>query len=218
MPNRRKILLVLSVFAFFVTLSGMNALAATPSFTITASNVTMSAAGFNSVTFTLTSVDGYSGTINVICDPTKEPVGATLPLCGQPSPIADPDVLTLAADGTVQGSFPLLTTFPPPCSGACPIRLDRPRRRFASGLALAGALLVGLSLGFRRRVARWFVLMLLIFGTLAGLSGISACGGTGGGTLTPGVWPYVVEAVGQDAASASVTINVTVPPGIRWTD
>ena len=112
MSNRRTILLVLSLLGFVVMFSGMNALAATPSFTIAASNVTMSATGSSSVTFTLTSVDGYSGTINVICDPTNEPVGATLPLCGQPSPIADPDVLTLDADGTVQGSFPLLTTSP----------------------------------------------------------------------------------------------------------
>jgi hypothetical protein len=217
MSNRRPIFTVISLLVFVAIFSGLNALAATPTFSITASNVTMSAAGSNSVNFALISADGYSGTINVICDPTNEPVGATLPPCGEPSPIADPVVLTLTANGTVSGTFYLLTTFPQPCSGPCPIRLDRPRRRFASGLALAGALLVSFGLGFRRRVARWSLLMLLAFGALAGLSGISACG-AGGGTLTPGVWPYVIEAVGQDGTSASVTINVTVPPGIRWTD
>ena len=209
-------LLVLGILTtFIVVFFSSSALAATPGFTITAANVTMSATGSNLVTFTLTSVDGYSGTIEVICDPnaTNAPVGATLPPCGQPSPIADPEVYTLAANGTVQGSFPLITTFPP-CS-PCPVKLDRPRRGFASGLALAGALLIGL--GFRRRVARWFVLALLAFGTLAGPAGISACGGTSGGTLTPGVWPYVVQAWSQDETEA-VTINVTVPPGIPWTD
>jgi hypothetical protein len=216
MNKRRLMFLVAALLAIGLGLAGKRAQAATPSFTVSASNVTMSAAGPNSATFTLTSVDGYSGTIDVICDPANESVGATLPLCGQPSPIADPQVYTLAANGTVQGSFPLLTTYPW-CSGPCPVRFNRPRRGFASGLALAGALLAGFGLGFRRRAARWLVLALLVLGSLASMSGISACGG--GRALTPGVWQYVIQASGSGTDQvASATINVTVPPGIPVTN
>jgi hypothetical protein len=217
MNKRRVTVLLAALLAASIGLPGERALAATPSFTISASNVTMSATGSNVVTFTLTSVDGYSGTMDVICDPTTGPVGSTLPLCGQPSASADPQVYTLAANGTVQGSFPLLSTFPP-CTGPCPVRLERPRRGFASELALAGVLFAGFGLGFRRRAARWLVLPLLVFGTLAGMAGISACGGASGRTLTPGVWPYVVQADGSGTNQvASATINVTVPAGIPVT-
>ena len=217
MTKHRTVALFAGLLA--VTLgAGKGALAATPSFTISAGNVTMSATGSSSVTFTLTSVDGYSGTIDVICDPANIPVGRTLPLCGQPAVgPADPAAYTLGANGTVQGSFPLLATFPPPCSGPCPARFDHPRRGFASGIALAGALLVGFGFGFRRRAARWLVLTLLAFGTVAGMTGISACGS--GRTLTPGVWPYVVQATSPGVnAIVSTTINVTVPPGIPVTN
>jgi len=217
MIERRAVLSFAALLAASFSLAGKDARAATPSFTLSAGNVTMSAAGPNSLTFTLTSVGGYSGTIDVVCDPTNTPAGATLPLCGQPSPIADPEVFTLAADGTVQGSLPLLTTYPS-CSGPCPVRYDHPRRGFAPGLALAGALLAGYGLGFRRRAARWLVLTLLAFGTLAGMAGISACGG-GARTLTPGVWPYEIQAFDSGTNQvASATVNVTVPPGIPVTN
>jgi hypothetical protein len=216
MNERRGILTFAAILMISLGLAGGRAFAATPSFAISAGNVTMSAAGSSVVTFTLTSVDGYSGSVNVICNPVNAPAGASLPLCGQPSVVADPKVYTLAANATVQGSFPLLASFPS-CSGNCPVKLDRPRRGLPSGLALAGAL-VGFGLSFRRRAARWLVLTLVALGTLAGMAGIGACGGSGK-TLTPGVWPYVVQAGAQGSnETASATINVTVPPGIPVTN
>jgi hypothetical protein len=217
MNERRRLFTFAAVLTLGLGLAGGRAVAATPSFAISAGNVTMSAAGSSVVSFTLTSVDGFSGTVDVICDPTNAPAGASLPLCGQPSPVADPQVLKLEANGTAQGSFPLLATYPS-CSGTCPIRLDRPHRGFASGLALAGMLVLGFGLGFRRRAARWFVLTLVASGTLAGMAGISACGGSGK-TLTAGVWPYAIQAAAQGTnETVSTTINVTVPAGIRVTN
>ena len=217
MNERRKLLTFVAILTIGLGLAGGRAVAATPSFAIAASNVTMSATGSSVVTFTLTSVDGYSGSVNVICNPTNAPAGASLPLCGQSSAIADPQAYKLEANGKVQGSFPLLATFPS-CSNPCPVRLDRPRRGSSSVLALAGALVFGFGFGFRRRAAGWFVLTLVAFGALAGMASLSACGGSGK-TLTPGVWPYVVQAGAQGTnETASTTINVTVPPGIPVTN
>jgi hypothetical protein len=211
MNERRKLLTFAAILSISFGLASGRAYAATPSFSISASNVTMSATGSSVVSFTLTSVDGFSGKVDVICDPTNAPAGASLPLCGQPSPVADPQIYTVPANGTVQGSFPLLAAFPS-CSGSCPIKLDKPRRGSARGLVLAGVLIFGFGLSFRRRVARIFLFGLLAFGMLAG---IGACGGSGR-TLTPGVWPYVVQAGAQSSnETVSTTINVTVPAGIR---
>jgi hypothetical protein len=76
-------------------------------------------------------------------------------------------------------------------------------------LALAGVLLLGF--GFRRSARRWLVLVLLAAAGLAGLTGISACAGTGNG-LTPGTFPYTI--VGTDNTtneSVSSSFMVTVP-------
>jgi hypothetical protein len=219
MKERRVLLLFAALLAIALALAVEPALAATPSFTLSAGNVTMSATAASSVTFTLTSVNGFSGLIEVGCDPTNQPAGATLPLCGPSGAVAHPAIYTLTANGTVQGSFPLLSTFPAPCSGTgCPVKFSRPRRKgLAGGLSLAGALLFGLGLSFRRRTAHWLALTLLAFGALAGTAGITACGGSGR-TLTPGVWPYTIQAVSQSTDEVvSATINVTVPPGIPVT-
>jgi hypothetical protein len=220
MRERRVLFLVAPLLAIALPLAAKSALAATPSFTVSAGNVTMSATAASSVTFTLTSVNGFSDLIEVGCDPTNQPAGATLPLCGPSGgAVAHPAIYTLTANGTVQGSFPLLSTFPAPCSGTgCPVKFSRPRRKgLATGLSLAGALLFGLGLSFRRRATRWLALTLLAFGALAGTAGITACGGSGR-TLTPGVWPYTIQAVSQSTDEVvSATINVTVPPGIPVT-
>jgi hypothetical protein len=205
MTERRILLRFAELLAIISGFVSMQVLAATPSFTISASNATMPVSGSGSVAWTVASVNGYSGTFSVICSATNPPAGAILPICGG-SPIAQ--VYTLAANGVTQGTIPLSATF---CSasGPCPTRLERRRKGVASGLALAGALLVGL--GFRRHKARWFVLMLLALSTLASMAGITACSSSN--TLTPGVWQYTVSAF-DASTTVSTTTNVTVPPGI----
>jgi hypothetical protein len=210
MHERRVLLLFAALLAISLGLIGKRAHAATPSFTLTASNATMSASGSSSVPFTVTSVNGYAGTVHVSCNPVNIPSGAKLPYCGLS--IAVP-TYTVPANGTVTGNLSLLAS-PIPCApSGCPVKLDRPHKGFATGLALAGALLVGF--GFIRRKGHLFTLMLFAAGSLAVMAGINACGGSSGSTLTAGVWPYTVTSSDTSTnETVSTTVNVTVPAGI----
>jgi hypothetical protein len=213
MQSNRQFVLIGSLLAFALALFSTNAPAATPDFTIAATSVTMSSSGSSGVgssTFTLTSVNGYAGTIQVNCAPPTFLAGAMRPLCGDVGGPALP-TYTLTANQVVTGTINLFNSYPP-CSNGSPCPVSLPRRgghRLAPGLVLAGGLLLGL--GFRRRAARWLTLTLLAVGALAGLAGISACGGNNS-VVTPGTYVYTVEAT-EFGTSATVTtsFNVTVP-------
>jgi hypothetical protein len=205
--------LVLTVSLVF---TGFTALAATPSFTITATNVAVSSStssGVGSSTFTLTSVNGYAGSVRVSCAPPTPPVGIKVPYCtgGFPGPAAVPaqPPITLTADEVVTGTVPFYNA-PVPCSNPCPVSLPhRDSHKLAQGIALAGALVLGF--GFRRRAARRLTLMLLAVGTLAGLAGISACGANNS-VVTPGTYAYTITATDVNTAVAvNTSVNVTVP-------
>jgi hypothetical protein len=211
MQHRRTFLLVASLLAFTAAYSGRNALASAPSFTITATNVTMSsnaASGTGSTSITLTSVNGYAGTVGIICSGPTESGASNLPICnlGGPAYVA---FETLTANQTASGTVAFYNSHPP-CN-PCPVNL--PRRaghRLPVGLALAGALVFGF--GFQRKAPRWLVLILVTVGSLAGLAGISACGGnSANNVVTPGTYTYTLSAVDMNTPpSASVTTSVTV--------
>ncbi len=216
MRGRLRVLLTASLLAFGLVFCCTSAPAATPGFTITTTNVTMSSSGSNgsgSSSFTLTSVDGYTGSVSVGCNPPTPPTGVTVPYCGNgvPEPGAIPvqPPITLTADEVVTGTISFYNS-PLPCSSPCPVSL--PRRGghgLAPSLALAGVLLLGF--GFRRRAARWLTLTLLAMGALAGLAGISACGGNKS-VVTPGTYAYTVAARDVNtSATVSTSLNVTVP-------
>jgi hypothetical protein len=197
-----------------VTIFGVPLFAATPSpsFTITATNVTMSSttsSGSGSSSFTLTSVNGYAGTVGINCSNLDPPAGVNVPICDFGGP-AFPVSYTLTANQVVTGSILFLNSQPPCKDGVCPVSLPhRGARRLPQGLALAGALLLGF--GFRRRTARWLTLTLLAVGTLAGLAAISACGGNNN-VVTPGTYAYTIMAKDLTTnASATTSIHVTVP-------
>ena len=180
--------------------SGLHALAATPSFTITASNVTMPSSGFGTMPFTLTSVNGYTGSIYVTCSPTNPPMGAKLPSCGSPVARAYP----LTANATVEGSVTLS-----PYGYAVPVQLPRKHRvsgGIGSGLALAGVLMAGV--GLRRR--RWRGLALFAVCALGCFGGLSGCGGGNG--ATKGTFAYSLTATDTTTSvSVSTSTDVTVP-------
>ena len=206
---RAPVLLELLLTASFV-FAGFPALAATPGFTITATNLTMSSttsSGSGSSTFTLTSVNGYTGTVGINCSAPTPPAGVNVPICAFGGP-AFPVIETLTANQVATATIVFLNSRPP-CN-PCPVSL--PRRGghgLAPGLARAGALLFGV--GFRRRAARWLTLTLFAVGTLAGLAGISACGGNNS-VVTPGTYAYTIMAKDLNTnASVTTSVNVTVP-------
>jgi hypothetical protein len=64
--------------------AGSPAPAATPSFTVTATNVTMSSSdstGIGSSSFTLTSIGGYTGTLQMGCNIPTPKIGVSVPSC-----------------------------------------------------------------------------------------------------------------------------------------
>ena len=116
---------------------------------------------------------------------------------------------TLTANEVVTGSMAFYNSAVP-CSNPCPVSLPhRVGRGLTPGLALAGVLLFGF--GFRQRAARWLTLTLLAVGALAGLAGISACGGSGN-AVTPGTYAYTLAASDINTnVAVTATVNVTVP-------
>jgi hypothetical protein len=204
--QRYRLLVVLIILATFtVVFSAPPALAATPAFTITATDVTMSSSGSSgsgSTTFTLTSINGYAGTVGLNCSPATLPAGVKVPICGGGGPAL---TYSLTANQVVTGIIGLINSCSP-----CLVRLPHRRSRgLTPGLALAGALL--LRFGFRRRAARWLTIALLAVGLLAGLAGISACGGNSSG-VTPGNYAYTITATDvRTSVSVTTSVNVTVP-------
>lgn len=183
----------------------LSALAVTPAFTIAATDVTVSSAnssGFGSSSIALTSVDGYTGTVQVICDPPTPSNGVKTPYCNGPT--ADPSY-TLTANKTVTAKVGFSNaTLPAGIVGL-------PRRR-SSGpvpvLALAGVLLWGIAK--RRRAARFLTLILVVAGSLATLGGMSACGGSSN-AVTPGTYVYTLTASDHASNTVTTSIHVTVP-------
>jgi hypothetical protein len=186
-----------------------------PSFTISATNVTMPSSGIVSIPFTLTSVNGFTGSLTVGITPPTVPVGTRLPYLDIGGPVIGHP---LAANATVTGSIGVLAAIPVPV----PVKLNlpnRPGRGEAVRWELAGVLMLGLgSLRKRslRKRARQSTRLLLALCMLIALTGISACGGPP--TLTPGTYTYILTATAISASvlspSASTTVSVTIPPGI----
>ncbi len=188
-------------------------LAATPSpsFTIVATNVTMSstlATGSGSTSFLLTSVNGYAGTVGVNCSNLDPPAGINVPVCDFGGP-AFPVSYPLTANQAVTGTVLFLNSHPPCSNGVCPVSLPRRSHHgLPQSLALAGALLFGL--GFRRRAPRWLVLTLFAAGSLAAMVGINACANNS--VVTPGTYTYTIMAKDMNTnVSVTTTVNVTVP-------
>jgi hypothetical protein len=214
--QRYRLLVVLGfLFTISFVVSGSPSLAATPGFTITGTNVTMSSStssGTGSATFTLTSVNGYTGSVRVGCAPPTPPAGVKLPYCsdGYPTagavPVQPP--ITLTANEVVTGTVPFYNA-PVPCSNPCPVSLPRRGSHgLASGLALAGALLLGL--GFRRRIPRWLTLTSLALCALFALTGMSACANNN--VVTPGTYAFTISATDvSTSVSVTTSVNVTVP-------
>ncbi len=165
----RRFLLFVGILAFGSVLDIFPAHAASPSFSVSAMNTTMPSSGNGSIPVTLSSVDGYAGSIVLQCPEVNAGAGARVPTCGG-GPLRAYD---LAANQMIQTSLPLV-----PYGEPVPASI------------VAGALLLGVGLRRRRRRVWWFAPALL--GSLAGFGGMIGCGGGPG--MTPGAYTYTITA------------------------
>jgi hypothetical protein len=184
--KRRCLFLLVWVLAFGSALESLPARAATPSFTISATNVTMPSSGDGSIPFVLTSVDGYIGTVAVQCPEVNAPAAARIPYCGGGPLFA----FNLTANERSNGNLPL-TPY------GVPVPLA------------AGAVLVGIAL--RRRKIGWRTLTLVLAGTLACLGEVVGCGGGTSG-MTPGTYTYTMTATD---AKTNVVVSTTADVIVR---
>ncbi len=146
--------------------------APTPSFTLSASDITMTSGG-TSLPYTLTSVNGFAGTFGVTCTNPNPPAGVREPNCGNYGP-----VILLTANATATGAVNISSAQPLPTHQASLRHFPGHERE--TRWALAGVLILGLGLRSRRaRATR----RILATGMLLALTGISACG-SGVETLT----------------------------------
>jgi hypothetical protein len=212
--TRNKVLSCLAVFSAMT--SGLYAaqapaVAPAPSFTISASNVTMPSSGMVAIPFTLTSVNGFAGSVAVLCvEPTVVGSINRGPYCDQGGPLM---AYTLVADGTTTGSVTIVAIKPNPVPLASKSSLIGHGR--GASWALACALILGLGLK-RKSVLRLSRIALAVF-LLMGLAGFGICGCGGPPTLTPGTYPFMLNATSvstNPSLYASTTATVTVPAGI----
>jgi len=181
-----------------------------PSFTISATNVAMPLSGIVSIPFTLTSVNGFVGSVAVLCiEPTVAGSIHEGPYCDQGGPLM---AYPLTANGTTTGSIMIVAIQPNPVPLSS--KLNPAERRGGAALALAGLVMLGL--GRRRRGSRSFLRATLAIGIMMGLAGLGLCGCGGPPTLTPGTYMFMLNAtsVATPVVTASTTANVTVPAGV----
>jgi hypothetical protein len=169
-------------------------------YSISATNVTMPANGTATTKYTVSEIP-IRGDLSINCAYSGPQTDANLPVCDGGTTALIP----VNAGQTVTGSVVFY-----PYGSAIPAVKHAQQHLPASGLALAGALLIGLS--SRRKKLRWPTPILF---TLACATALTACGGSTNGT-TPGTYQYTVsaETAGTNnplAAQATTTISVTVP-------
>ncbi|MGA2349378.1 MAG: hypothetical protein ABSF70_03015 [Terracidiphilus sp.] len=183
------------------------AFAATPGFTLTASNVNMSDMGSGVSNFTLTSVDGFAGQVSVVCtgpNPLLVP-DLVLPNC------AAIEEFLVPAGGSASGTM----NFNPPSSvqsAAKPHALPRnPGSPIHTPLKFCALVAALLGFSCTKKLNRWFAMVLVCAVSLTGLCGTTGCLGRGGLAMTPGTYSYVISASSPTITTAvSATISVTI--------
>ncbi len=199
-------------FALFLAAScalcGVSAMAATP-FAITATSFTWSSASPNDSQYTVTGIPG-DGTIQIGCVYAGTAM-TKFPICGG-GPIA---LIPVTAGQTLTG-FVGFEPWGTPIPASLQSTPHRSSYLPIAGLALAGVFMAGY--GLRRGRRRWIAMVVLAASVLAGLAGISACGGVANPfAMTSGTYPYTITATWESStpailgAQTSTTVNVTVP-------
>jgi hypothetical protein len=170
----------------------------------------MPSSGVVSIPFTLTSVNGFVGSVGIVCVGPTVAAGVKAPYCDQGGPIM---AYTLTSDGTATGNISIVAIEPNPVPLAT--RSSLSGRGGGVGWALAGFLMLGL--GMQKKRTRRFTGVSLAVGMMVTLAGIGVCGCGGPPTLTPGAYVFTLNANSVSdtlSLSASTTSAVTVPAGI----
>jgi hypothetical protein len=204
---------VSAMLALICISTAARALAApAPEFTMTASNVSVSIRGSGVSNITLTSVNGYTGTVGVICtNPGGDAVLFVLPNCMYPQ-----QTLLVPANGSVIATV----VFNPPAgvnaSNEGYPAPHHPRQPHSSPVETAalGALL--LRVGFRKKYRSWSAanrLLPLALLSVSSLIALTGCAGHGGLAMTPGNYQYAIQATsltGGPITTVTATIKVSV--------
>ena len=179
-------------------------------YSLTATAVSVAPGGSAHSTITVSSSDGYAGTVTLTCAVTSEPAGATdLPTCSASQTV------TLSA-GTESGTatVTLNTTAPSNSHLTWP---QRWKRWGEGGGGALLALLVFLGIPARRRWPPTFLCvaglsMVVVLGSLAGCGSKAGGGSTtvsNSGT-TPGTYTITVTGTGSDSAQTTATTTFTL--------
>ncbi|MDR3753661.1 MAG: hypothetical protein P4K93_08410 [Terracidiphilus sp.] len=183
---------------------------ATPSFTITATSVSLPGQGTGSSQITLTSVNGFAGTVGVSCyEPVvtnaTEPV---LPSCAEPV-----KNLVVPANGSVSGAI----LFYPPWETSHETASLFTRTKPHYSEPLLGGVFIGCGLlGWRLRktLNRCGALVAAAVFCLS-LAGLVGCMGHGGLAMTPGTYAYTISGASTgmtQTTTASVTVQCNSCP------
>jgi hypothetical protein len=178
-----------------------------PTFSMLATAVTVSPGGPGSSTLTISSTDGYAGTVSLVCSATSSPTGA-----------ADIPTCTAAQTATLSPTASSGTVSVTVNSTAASSGLVWPKVFPGNGWTVGGGAVLALILfpWVPKRRRSWAALPMLAF-ALVLMGGLSACGGKGGGgTTTPnpgttaGNYTITVIGVGNDSARTTATTTFTL--------
>jgi hypothetical protein len=180
--------------------------AAASTFTLTASNVSISGQGTATGQFTLTSVDGFSGTVGVSCVAPDPNVFTNLVLPDCRNPVEE---IPVPANGSVSGT---MNFYPPWAITPVESHAYNAPRRQSRPLPLTAGVLAGLGLlGLRMR--RLFDRRLALLAgavCLGSLGGLCGCLNSGGLAMTPGTYIYELVGVPPSGVANQVTTNFYV--------
>lgn len=188
---------------------------ASTSYSMTATPVTVTpgAATGNASTVTVSSTNGYAGTVILACSITSSPAGATdLPTCS-----VNPTTVTLDSSTTIGTATVTINTTAASTSALVKHRLDKGKGWGGAGEYVALGLFV--FLGIQARRCR-LLSMLGVLGVMMVVGGVVGCGGGGAsGNTTPpavnlgttaGTYTVTVAGTGNDASKTTVTTTFTL--------
>jgi len=203
-PRRLLLFFALSAAFCLCLASAEGRASTTPGIKITATNVSISDMGTAVSHFTVTSVNGFTGQVGVICKGLDSNVVPDLIL---PDCTFTTQNFQLTANGSASG---IMTFYPPNNIPSSVSQRGLPGQP-GSTLPIAGVLTAAGLFCFRIRRKRpgRLVLSLLAIAGLASLVGVTGCIGHGGLAMTHGHWGYTITATPVSGASPAVA-NISV--------